>query len=313
MGLRHKAKDSPERVVKADAPRVARKSRPFKRWLWRRRRWATGQLGMGLRWLLGSRNPEAFGILMYHRVAPWSGSGPEPTWNVTPRRFWEQLAGLLERGYTPWPLRSALASHREGTPVPRRAFVVTFDDGYENVHAWAWPILRDLRVPATVFLATAYLDQPGPFPFDDWKWAGSPDAARQLWKPLTIAQCTEMQGSGLVELGSHTHTHKVFLARPDALHEDLLESREVLRSRFGLAEAAFAFPFGIASPDLVAAARRAGLLCGLTTHGEVIRPGSDPFTWGRFAVEGMDTAGTLAAQLDGWCSLARPTWKRFAA
>ena len=38
------------------------------------------------------------------------------------------------------------------------------------------PILREHGVPATIFLATAYLDSPDPFPFDDWPWAGAADA-----------------------------------------------------------------------------------------------------------------------------------------
>src|SRR5262249_14325564 len=100
------------------------------------------------------------GILMYHRVAPLpDGKGVRaPTWNVTPSRLREQLSGLLDRGYRPWPLRQALAHSRQGLPLPSTAFVVTFDDGYESVYRHAWPILRALRIPATVFLATAYLD-----------------------------------------------------------------------------------------------------------------------------------------------------------
>src|SRR5262249_6119602 len=157
-----------------------------------------------------------------------------------------------------------------------------------------------------VFLVTAYLDHPGPLPFDDWPAAGSDRVAPQLWRPLTTAQCREMLHSGQVELGSHTHTHEVFLGRADELYEDLKRSLEALRARFALTGATLALPFGRWAPDLAAAARRAGLLCSLTTRGELVRRDSDPFAWGRFTVEEADTAGTLAAQLDGWCSLARP-------
>lgn len=292
---------------KGPAPK---KTRPVKRLLRAWKRWALGRLGMGLSRLLGSRGRDAFGILMYHRLAPWDKSEPAPTWNVTPERFRRQLAGLLARGYEPWPLRQALTFRKEGRPIPRKAFVVTFDDGYENVHAWAWPILCELKVPATVFLATAYLDRDAPFPFDDWPAAGSPHVAPVLWRPLTTAQCQEMQRSGWVELGSHTHTHEVFLGRPQALYEDLSVSADLLRERFGVTEATFAFPFGIGGPDLAAVVRQAGLLCSLTTRGELVRIDRGPFTWGRFTVEEMDTAGTIAAQLDGWCSLPRKSWQR---
>ncbi|HEX5270897.1 MAG TPA: polysaccharide deacetylase family protein [Gemmataceae bacterium] len=258
-------------------------------------RHAVARLGGALNALLGSRAGGAFGILTYHRVTPRPDGAPAPTWNVTPRRFREQLGGLLARGYVAYPLRRALAG-----PLPRGAFVVTFDDGYENVHRHAWPVLRDLGVPATVFLATAYLDAPSTFPSDDWPAAGSPDVPAESWRPLTTAQCLELRDGGLIDLGSHTHTHAVFTGRPALLAEDVRRSAEVLRERFGLSDATFSFPFGIFGPDLIAAARRPGLLCGLTTRAALVEPGSDPFTWGRFNVEEEDTPATLAAKLDGW-------------
>lgn len=286
------------------------KSRPVKRLLRRARRWFAGRLVVSCDYLFGSRGQNVFGILMYHRVAPWDGSDPVPSWNVTPSQFRAQLSGLLQRGYEAWPLRRVLAERQKGRPIPRKAFVVTFDDGYENVYTWAWPILRELRIPATVFLATAYLDSACPFPFDDWPLAGSESVSTPLWRPLTTAQCREMLESEIMDLGSHTHTHQVFRGRPETLHADLLTSLVALKRRFGLADATFGFPYGIADSELSAAVRDAGLLCGLTTRGGLVQPHSDPFSWGRFAVEEVDTASTIAAQLDGWGRLARKSWKR---
>jgi peptidoglycan/xylan/chitin deacetylase (PgdA/CDA1 family) len=268
------------------------------------------RVGSGLSRVFGSCAGEGVGILTYHRVALGAGRGPAPTWNVTPRRLREQLQGLLARGYRPWPLRELLKGARKGRAFPRRAFVVTFDDGYENVYRHAWPVLTELRVPATVFLATAYLDSAAPFPFDDWPEAGSERVPPETWKPLTTPQCAEMLASGLVELGSHTHTHEVFRDRPDALRQDLLVSATVLRERFGVTEPTFAFPFGIAGPALATAARQAGMPCSLSTEAALVRRGSDPFTWGRFGIDDSDSAATIAARLDGWYSLARGLWGR---
>src|SRR5437870_89154 len=69
--------------------------------------------GEASRWF-GSRAGDTFGILTYHRIAPWGGTGPQPTWNVPPRRFRTQLEGLLRRGYQPWPLRRVLEFSRDG-------------------------------------------------------------------------------------------------------------------------------------------------------------------------------------------------------
>jgi peptidoglycan/xylan/chitin deacetylase (PgdA/CDA1 family) len=265
--------------------------------------------GEASRWF-GSRAGDAFGILTYHRIAPWHGPEPRPTWNVPPRRFRTQLNGLLRLGYQPWPLRRVLDYSREGLPIPPRTFVVTFDDGYENVYTHAWPMLRQLGIPATIFVATAYLDSPNAFPFDDWPGAGAPTIPADVWRPMTTAQCDELLHSGLIDIGTHTHSHANFRDRPDALNQDLLDSLHVLRSRLGREEVPFAFPFGIAEAALRAASKRAGVVCSLSTETVLVRPGSDPFTWGRFGVDETDTADTLAARLDGWYGLARDVWQQ---
>ena len=72
-----------------------------------------------------------------------------------PRRFEEQLAGLLRRGCQAWPLRQVLQCLERELPIPRKTFVVTFDDGYANNLIHAYPILTKLHVPATVFVAGA--------------------------------------------------------------------------------------------------------------------------------------------------------------
>jgi peptidoglycan/xylan/chitin deacetylase (PgdA/CDA1 family) len=242
---------------------------------------------------------------MYHRVADRCPGVREPTYNVTPERFRRQLAELLARGFRPWPLRGVLEYARRGLPIPERTFVVTFDDGYENVYRNAWPVLRELHVPATVFLATAFLDSDAPFPFDDWPAKGSGRVPGEAWRPLRTAQCVDMRASGLVELGAHTHTHADFRQHPDELERDLSRCVAVIRERFGLTDVTFAFPGGFTAPELVAAAKRVGVLCGLTSEGDLVHPASDPFQWGRVEVTDADSGATIAAWLGGWHSLPR--------
>ncbi len=257
---------------------------------------------------LPPRRAEGFGVLMYHRIAEKTGGLAAPTWNVPPGDFRRQLAELLARGYQPWPLREVLARHKAGEPIPPRTFVVTFDDGFECLYHEAWPILKELGVPATIFLPTSYLDSDAPLPFDDWSAAGSSRVEAAAWRPLSTAQCAEMLAGGLVQLGTHSHVHADFRGRPELLCRDLLRSLSVLQERFGMTAAPFAFPYGFADDDLVAAARHSGVLCGLSDENELISPGSDPSCWGRLIVEEGDTAAVLAAKLDGWYSLLRRAW-----
>jgi len=265
----------------------------------------------------GPRLSRAFGILVYHRVAPHVRGAPRPTWNVTPRQLRSQLGGLLSRGYVAWPLRKVLEAHRQGNPIPRCVFVVTFDDGYANNYQFALPILKQLNVPATIFLATGYLDSKLPFPFDDWEGAGKASVDSRLWRPLTSEQCDKLLGSSLIELGAHTHTHCDFRRHPDHLTEDLGQCVDVLSRRFGVTQPTFAFPYGrrdlgFSSPPLSNAARAAGVCCALTTEQELVTPASDPFDWGRFTAASVDNAATLAAKLDGWYSWLRETGRHLA-
>jgi peptidoglycan/xylan/chitin deacetylase (PgdA/CDA1 family) len=253
----------------------------------------------------GPRLTDAFGILMYHRIAdPVPGLLP-PTWNVPPALFEQQLVGLLRRGWRPMPLREVLECAAAQRPPGTMTFVVTFDDGYANNWLNAYPVLERLGVPATLFLATAYLDSDQPFPSDDWPAAGHPNAPVEAWRPLTTEECRRLIATGLVELGTHTHTHADFRGRPAALVADLKQNIVILRERFGVERPAFALPYGtqsdgFASAELIAAAREAGAACCLTTEPNVVRAGESPFGWGRFAATDHDSPGSLAAQLNGW-------------
>lgn len=253
---------------------------------------------------LGSRASPGVGILMYHRIAERRVGIEAPTWNVEPARFRRQMEGLLAAGFRVLPLREAIAMSERGT-LPARATVITFDDGYGNVHTHAWPVLRALQIPATVFVATAYMDSPDPFPFDSWGRRHRSDAPPGDWVPLTWSQCRDLQQSGLVEIGSHSHHHADSRGDRSGFTGDLAESRATLARELGLRDYTFAFPYGgrrlgFASDDLIAAARDASALCALTTETERARGGTSPFGWGRYEVVDSDTPASIAAKLDGW-------------
>jgi peptidoglycan/xylan/chitin deacetylase (PgdA/CDA1 family) len=206
----------------------------------------------------------------------------------------------LSRGFEAWPLTKLIDAHRNAVAIPSNAFAVTFDDGYENNYFNAWPILQELNVPATIFLATRYLDSDKPFPFDEWSLAGSSSVPGSAWRPLSTRQCLEMLNSGLVELGAHTHSHGRFLRRPEAFHSDLKCCLAVLRDRFGLDRPLFAFPFGEFCTELINVAAQLNVCGCLTTRHRRVNPGDDSFIFGRFNVEGGDSPAVLAAKLSGW-------------
>lgn len=288
------------------------------RWLrWSRSRWAgfhlRSTMASYLAWpfgaVLGPLGNSGFGVITYHRVCDSPAGYPPPTCSVRPATFHRQLAGLLRRGYEAWPLSRCVEAHRRRQPIPRRVFTVVFDDGYENIYTQAWPILRELQIPATVFAATAYLNSPEPMPFDDWPGAGAVDAA-DTWRHLSLAQCREMQHDGLIEFGSHTHTHQDFRGREHEFRADMLASLSTLRDELGVEGPPLALPYGFLCPGMMDVIRELPLACCVTCEGRLIRPEDEPFFWGRFGADRYDTPGTLAAKLNGWYSAAQNAWRR---
>jgi peptidoglycan/xylan/chitin deacetylase (PgdA/CDA1 family) len=280
-------------------------------------KWGVAVIGAGLNRTMGSLDSGRVGILAYHRIAPPVAGLPAPTLNVPPVRFREQLVGLLERGFQVWPLREVLRCAAQQRSVPPRTIVLTFDDAYESTYLHAWPVLEALRLPATVFLSTSYLDSDDPFPFDPWGMAHARRAPATMYCPLRASQCREMMASGLIDLGAHTHTHQDFRGRPAEFQRDVQISVDVLRSSFGVRDVTFAFPYGrpahgTAGDGLEAAARRTGVICGLTTENVLVNVDGDPFRWGRFSAYAWDSAELLAAKLGGWYGWAPRLQERTA-
>lgn len=92
-------------------------------------------------------------IMLYHRV---SSSENDPQWlSVTPEQFESHLE-VYKRLCHPMPLREVVEKIRRGT-LPRRAVVLTFDDGYADNLEFALPLLEQHGIPATVFAATDML------------------------------------------------------------------------------------------------------------------------------------------------------------
>lgn len=273
-------------------------------------RWAATQLAAGLGCVYGHPCTDSFGILMYHRVTETVPSVVDPSWNVTPGQFRAQLAGLLARGFQAWPLRKLLAHRAQYGSVPPMAFVVTFDDGYANNYVNALPILAELNVPATIFVATAYLDSEQRFPFDDWLAAGTQRVPADSWRPLRTAECEELLASGLIELGAHTHHHELYLGRGDEFRADLGQCLAVLERKFGITRPSFALPYGAGDQVMVDIVRDVGMSCCLWTGNQPVDVNEGAFEWGRFDVSQRDTPSVLAAKLSGWYAAVTATGKR---
>ena len=163
-------------------------------------------------------------ILIYHQVGINLGREME----IATETFAEQIRYLESEGSIV-SLENAVS--RLGTPDDDRLFVLTFDDGYADVHANAFPLLVDRNLPFTLYVTT--------LPIED------PSVSRRGALPLTWNRLGEILESGLATIGAHTHTHPDlrFLSSDDVAVE-LDESNALIHDRLGVQPRHFAYPKG---------------------------------------------------------------------
>ncbi len=163
-------------------------------------------------------------ILIYHQVGVDFGREME----VSERDFVGQLDWLRENGRVV-DLASALAG---GPANGDLIAVLTFDDGYRDLYDTAFPHLLERRLPFTLYLTTGPVE------------TGTPLSDHRAL-PLTWDQILEMLSSGLLTLGSHTHTHPdLRQSSPESIRWELEESDRLIELRTQVAPSHFAYPWG---------------------------------------------------------------------
>lgn len=105
---------------------------------------------------MSKSNPQ-LRVLTYHRVDSFSNDrlNDRPELTVSPEQFEMQMR-FLANCFNVVSLGQVLESVDGGDSLPDQSVLVTFDDAYSNIGANAWPILRKLDLPVTIFVATAY-------------------------------------------------------------------------------------------------------------------------------------------------------------
>lgn len=229
-------------------------------------------------------------ILLYHRV----GAG-EREIDLPTSAFERQMAWLAE-GRRVRSLDQAVAEGGEG------GVVVSFDDGYADFYEHALPVLVRYRIPAVLYLATGLVADGRPRGRD----------------ALTWGQLEEAVGSGLVTVGSHTHSHTDLLRATEAEAErEMGRSKELIEDRLGAPCRHFAYPWSLGSPDADRVARRLFDTAALT-WGSNRRGRMDRYRLGRVPVLRSDgplffpakAGGLLDGEAVVYRALRRGPWRR---
>ena len=169
-------------------------------------------------------------ILIYHQV----GSGRGHEMNVSVQTFRRQLDWVQSYG----EIVSLEEAIRRWADVNSEYLsVLTFDDGYSDVFLNAFPLMKQRRIPFTLYLTSGPIERPGDFP----SWPG---------EPLGWDQIRSMIDSGLMTVGAHTHTHPDLRFMDDGrIVDELDRSNDLIASRTGAVPRHFTYPKGWWAPQ----------------------------------------------------------------
>jgi len=286
-----------------------------------------------LPWLARRSHRRELSILMFHGFA--SGA-QQPFENLEHKHLdvekWRLFARWLARTHRVLPLSEAVACLEKGKSLPDHAVCVTMDDGFSSTFDLAFPILQELQMPASIFLATAFVDEKKPIwvdrvsyslanagksyaelrsiknelknrPQDDIESAvieieretgfAMPSRVDDASLPATQRsldwdQIAKMRDNGLVEFGSHTHTHRILgrCSSEVAAHE-LRTSKSIIEQRLGGTCDLFCYPNGTPgdfTDATEALVRETGHRASLTTVSGWNSQNASPFALRRLGV-----------------------------
>ena len=209
-------------------------------------------------------------VLIYHHV----DEGTPASTSLSPARFGEHLDYLANNGYHALPLQALVDSLRFAGSITDRTVAFTFDDGYISVYTEAFPRLRELGWPFTVFVC--------------------PDAVDHGRGPvMTWDQLREVAAAGAT-VANHGQYHRHLQRRRDGESDrqwldrtraELLAAQQRIEEEIGTAPPLFAYPYGEYDDDLRGLIKELGW-AGFGQQSGPMGSGSDPTLLPRFPMAG---------------------------
>ncbi len=123
------------------------------------------------------------------------------------RGFFVELMQELKAKGTPISMDDVVSHHDSGEAYPPNAFAITFDDGFENNHSVVAPIMKEMNIPTTFYVATQFVEK------NSMPWT---DRAEY---------CLEKAGSGTIHFSWESES------RSFSTGEEAVELMKMIRTR----------------------------------------------------------------------------------
>ena len=186
-------------------------------------------------------------FLMLHSVGAEVIDPCCPNNTIRSQELRNLVAALRKEGYTFKTFKGAIETG------DCRTICLAFDDGYVDSYKALFPILKELQIPATIFVTNR----------------GNPDFPRERWSTedpipegaefLTAEMMREMEASGLVEIGGHTAGHTTLTrVSLDEAKREIEENKRWIESVLGHEIVSFCYPRGGENDEIVSLVKGAG-------------------------------------------------------
>ncbi len=220
-------------------------------------------------------------ILAYHQIT-WDRPQKDiGSLAVSLGQFEQQMHYLHEHQYSCLPLTRLLQSPENKRTQPKKSFVLTFDDGYEDFFTQAYPILRRYGFTATIFLV---VDQVGKLS----NWEGECGSSLLTWE-----QIKTLQNDG-ISFGSHTCSHRRLQLLPQKhIWDELNVSKEKLEAKLGQEVLFLCYPYGDSNIEI----QRMAMTVGYKGACGVNRGKNNPFNLWRCLCRADDSLRTFISKL----------------
>jgi peptidoglycan/xylan/chitin deacetylase (PgdA/CDA1 family) len=219
-------------------------------------------------------NDRGICILTYHCIGYEKNNGLK----VPEQQFKQQMKYIKDNGYATITLDELSKFMLENKPIPQKSVVITFDDGYVDNYQYAYPILKEFNLKATVFVISKTIDKRKGY--------------------MTSNQLKELQSNG-IDIQSHTLDHEELTTLSyEKQLTTLKESKKILENLLGKKVNYIAYPYAKYNDNTIKAAKDAGYVMGFILGGKVATKNDGIYTLHRICVIPSDSMDVLRARLN---------------
>jgi peptidoglycan/xylan/chitin deacetylase (PgdA/CDA1 family) len=214
-------------------------------------------------------------VLLYHRVGTEEDCKLSPVACISIDNFELQLDYLVKQGYYFATLDEVVKYVKAEITLPKKTTVITFDDGFQDNHRYAFPALKERGINATIFINAGFIggklsaDEAGvtpPYRKDAFCWF------------LSWDEIIEMSNNGIdFEPHTHTHVHLTAIAESE-MEREIKLSKDIIEERLNKTVKHFCYPYGEYNEKVCDVVRKMGFESAWAVRPYNVKPKMDLYT-----------------------------------